>query len=148
MRTKKENIDLTQASSCICFNLRKTSRTITKIYDEALRVVNLRVTQFSILAFVYYYKNITITLLSNELAMDRTTLTRNLKPLERGKFIDIRKQEDPRYKTISLTSKGKEIFQNALPVWSQVQANVVQRIGLADADHLISELNRIRNTAR
>ena len=84
------SIELGQVvSSCACFNLRKASRVVTQHFDEILKPSGLLITQFTILVAIAMAKSGTINELAERLVMDRTTLTRNLKPMEREGWLKV-----------------------------------------------------------
>ena len=95
--------------SCINFNLRKAARAVTAIYDRSLAPVGITSTQFSIMIALAYYPEHSMSALSKFLVMDRTTLTKNLKPLMREKLIEPAAGEDRRQRLLSLTDKGAEL---------------------------------------
>ncbi|MEB3216054.1 MAG: MarR family winged helix-turn-helix transcriptional regulator [Nostocales cyanobacterium 94392] len=116
-------------STCACFNLRKASRVITQHFDEVLKPSGLLVTQFTILAAVTIAKSATINELAQKLVMDRTTLTRNLKPLERKGWIKSEPGRDQRTRMITLTTNGETVLAKALPLWKQAQSTVEETLG-------------------
>ena len=130
---KSPKIDLTKRSenvqNCTCFNLRKTARAVTQLFDEALKPCGLYATQFTLLAAVSSKENVAITELSKALVMDRTTLTRNLKPLQKSGWIEVTPGEDKRTRTLSLTHSGKKVLKQAMLHWKKVQNKVVQTLG-------------------
>ena len=73
--------------SCICVNLRRASRAISQLYDEAMAASGLKVTQFSLLRAVERNEPVAITVLADDMELDRTTLARNLAPLERDRLL-------------------------------------------------------------
>jgi len=75
--------------NCTCFNLRKTARAVTHLFDEALRPCGLHATQFTLLAAIASKDDPTITELSKALVMDRMTLTRNLNPLQKNGWVEV-----------------------------------------------------------
>jgi DNA-binding MarR family transcriptional regulator len=116
-------------ASCACFNLRKAARAITQHYDEALKPSGLRATQFSILAVLSKLTPAPVARLSQVLVMDRTTLTRNLKPLVGQGLIAIQPgEEDRRRRCVLLTVKGGKALKAALPHWQAVQEQVIGRL--------------------
>ena len=117
------------ANTCTCFNLRKATRVLTQIFDEQLKPSGLLITQFTILVAIAQVGSGTINDLADRLVMDRTTLTRNLKPLEREGLITIQPGEDRRLRIISLTLKGRNALAAALPLWEQAQASVIDGLG-------------------
>ncbi|WP_424101859.1 MarR family winged helix-turn-helix transcriptional regulator [Moorena producens] len=125
---------------CTCFNLRKATRVVTQIFDDKLRPSGLRATQFSILAVMAGAKSSTINKLAQTLAMDRTTLTRNLKPLEKQGLIEISPGEDRRTRLVALTAKGQENLTQALPLWEQAQTEVIEKLGVGPWHNLLERL--------
>ena len=102
---------------------------MTQVYDRAIQPTGLRATQFSILAMLAIGGASTITSLSGFLVMDRTTLARNLKPLEKRGLISIARGEDRRKKTVALTDTGADMLRAALPRWEKAQAEVIEAMG-------------------
>lgn len=127
-------------STCACFNLRKAARTVTQHFDEILKPSGLLITQFTILVAVEMAQTATINQLAEILVMDRTTLTRNLKPLEREGWLKIESGRDRRTREIGLTPEGKAILAKALPLWKQAQDSVVEAFGQQRLNILLSYL--------
>ncbi|WP_347277846.1 MarR family winged helix-turn-helix transcriptional regulator [Leptolyngbya sp. FACHB-711] len=127
-------------STCACFNLRKTSRVITQHFDEILKPSGLLITQFTILVAVALAKSGTINELAEILVMDRTTLTRNLKPLEREEWLKSEPGQDQRTRVVSLTPNGKAALAKALPLWKQAQDSVEEVLGQERWSALLSHL--------
>jgi DNA-binding MarR family transcriptional regulator len=116
-------------ANCTCANLRKVTRVVTQAYDVALKPAGLKATQFSLLATLANRGDTPLTLLATTLLMDRTTLTRNLKPMVRRGLIRIEQEEDQRVRKICLTEEGKQIYETALPLWEGVQLRIVESLG-------------------
>ena len=127
-------------STCACFNLRKASRVVTQHFDEILKPSGLLVTQFTILAAVSIAKSATVNELAEILVMDRTTLTRNLKPLERGSWLKSEPGQDQRTRVISLTANGEAILAKAFPLWSQAQSRVEEILGQQHLSEMLAHL--------
>lgn len=141
-----DNVDeekLAQCSRCACFNLRKASRLITQLFDRAIMPYGLRGTQFSILAVLSAAGPETISRLSENLVMDRTTLTRNLRPMEKAGMIKLVRGGDPRTKRVFLTPKGKKAFAGAYPHWEKTQNRIIGKLGHGRFNALIRELSDI-----
>jgi len=136
----KDNETLAVAE-CTCFNLRKATRTVTQLFDETMQPVGLRATQFTLLAAISSFGSVAIRKLSKALVMDRTTLTRNLKPLESQQLVKIVPGEDRRTRTLTLTDKGKRALKKALPYWQQAQLQVIERLGGRRWKELLKNLN-------
>ena len=129
--------------TCVGFNMRKAARMVTKHYDAMLEPTGLRSTQFHILATVARHENLPITRLAELLVMDRTTLTRNLKPLEKEEWIAYsHSAEDRRQRTVTITSLGHGVLQKALPLWEQAQGRLLDRIGEENGRGLLANLWR------
>jgi DNA-binding MarR family transcriptional regulator len=129
--------------NCACFNVRKSARVLTQHYDAALQPVALRATQFSILAVLSACSGITVTELAHHLMMDRTTLTRNLRPLEKQGLVNTSPGEDKRTRLIELSKKGKNKLEKAIPLWKQAQKQVTRYMGSNRFNEFLTELNYI-----
>lgn len=140
---KPEISEIAECQHCACFNLRKAARSITQIYDSALQPLDLRSTQFTVLAVARVRGNLSISELAEQMAMDRTTLTRNLKPLEKRGLIWIGSGPDRRTKMVSVTGEGKNLLSLAFPIWQEVQRRVVERFGTHRFESLLGELNEL-----
>jgi len=135
--------DLSQFGDCACFNLRKAARIVTQIYDDALRPTGLRATQTPILATLLAHAPLTVAELSERTALDRTTLTRSLKPLERDGLIRSRPGGDRRVRELLLTPRGKRVLEKAYPIWLAVQQRVRRRVGASAMDELVGGARRV-----
>ena len=114
---------------CLAFNLRRATRLVSQHYDNALRSHGLRITQFNLLAVLANTGPITIGSLANEFAIDRTTLTRNLKVLEQDGYVEQAAGSDRRTKIVALTTAGAKQYEQALPAWRSAHAELVERLG-------------------
>src|SRR5215471_497388 len=107
---------------CKCFAVRSAARHVTQLYDQLLAPVGLRVTQFSILAELRRRGPLTINALVDDMVMDRTTLGRNIQPLERDGLIRIEPApSDRRAKELHLTRAGENRLQAGLKAWAKAQ---------------------------
>jgi len=96
---------------CCCFNMRKVTRAVTQYFDRFLEPAGVRATQFTLLVALFSTKGKTLTEIAETLVMDRTTLTRNLKPLEKTGLIATVVTLDKRSKAYVLTEKGEQIVE-------------------------------------
>jgi DNA-binding MarR family transcriptional regulator len=128
-------------NDCNCSSLRGAARAVSAAYDEALRPSGLRTTQFSILDKVAVLGEVSMGDLADLLAMDRSTLGRNLKPLEREKFLKISVGEDRRARIIATTASGRKRLEMAYPLWKAVQARFERKVGKREAKKIL-ELTR------
>src|SRR5262245_65156445 len=107
---------------CTCLRLRKAARRVSQIYDQHLEPFGLTVTQYGVLGHLATFDGISIGELAEKLVMDPTTLTRNLRPLQRQGFVAIKPdRRDRRTRALSLTVPGRKAFERAKPGWVRAQ---------------------------
>jgi DNA-binding MarR family transcriptional regulator len=129
---------------CNCFALRSAARHISQLYDQFLAPAGLRGTQFSILAKLKRLGPTTINALADEMVMDRTTLGRNVLPLERDGLISIAPSAaDRRAKELRLTKAGEQRLQQALAAWSHAQERFETSFGVKRAAELRAMLRAV-----
>jgi DNA-binding MarR family transcriptional regulator len=122
--------NLPRVEECTCLAVRQAARHITQFYDQHLAPFYLRTTQFSILAKLKQLGPMTINALADELVMDRTTLGRNILPLEREGLISVVPgRVDRRSKELRLTKAGIERLGAARKAWSQAQTRFATIFG-------------------
>ena len=115
---------------CNCFVVRSAARHVTQLYDQFLAPVGLHVTQFSVLAKLKRLGPTTINALAKEMVMDRTTLGRNVQPLERDGLVKIEASAtDGRAKVLRLTKIGEKRLQAGRDAWEQAQLRFDTRFG-------------------
>ncbi len=134
-------------AQCCCFNLRKVTRAITQFFDRHLEPADIRATQFTLLLTLASASGKTLTEMAEGLVMDRTTLTRNLKPLEKSELITTLKLVDRRTKGYVLTEKGRMAIEKGIPLWRKAQEHVVGKLGEAKYRDLMKELDLVRSFA-
>lgn len=145
METKNEkNKFVSLPSICPVFNIRAASRIITQIFDDTLKPSGLQVTQFTVLVGVHIFDTPSINVLAKGLVMDRTTLTRGLKPLESEGFIKIVSGEDKRTRFVKLTAKGKSAIEKTLPYWEKAREIVAKEFGEQNLGGLLKDLESVR----
>ena len=113
---------------CNCIALRQIALKLTKIYDEALIDTGIKITQYSLLKNIEKIDSPNINHLAITTQLDRSTLTRNLKKLERMKLIFFKFGDDKRNKIISLTPHGKQILTKANISWKTIQDQVSKNL--------------------
>lgn len=118
-----------RSATCTCFGLRRLARRVSRLYDTRLAPHGLRVTQYSLLSILAAGDSATLTALADRLEMDRTTLTRNLRPLVAQGLIAIEPGDDPRARRARLTGPGRERQRAARPAWRQAQREVGSLLG-------------------
>lgn len=122
---------------CLCLAAQRAARTLARRFDEALRPADLTSGQFSLLMSLNQPSPPSIGSIANLLAMDRTTLTANLKPLERRGLLDIAVDpEDRRSRRLVLTAKGRRVLAEALPIWQRLHAEIDRSLAPLDAGAL------------
>jgi len=126
--------------NCTNFNLRKAARVVTHLYDEMLKPSGLRSTQFSLLTVLSLGEAETISNLAHKLVMDRTTLTRNLKPLQSQRWIKRVSGEDRRTRAWAITPKGRKVLAQALPLWQKAQRDTMSLLGKERWNGLLDHL--------
>jgi DNA-binding MarR family transcriptional regulator len=130
--------------SCLCLRVQRASRTIGRRFDEALRPVGLNNWQFSLLMALNRPSALTVNGLAEELGMDRTTTTKNLRPLERRGLLEIRQdEEDARVRRIVLTDAGRALLADAVQHWQAANDAVAARLKGGDLARVHSALETI-----
>jgi DNA-binding MarR family transcriptional regulator len=114
---------------CMCGNFRRTSRSLTQLYENALRPLGLRATQLTIMQALSRAGEVSQRQLGEMLAMDTTSLTRTLRIMRRHAWITERPGEDRRERLLSLASAGEKKLARVLPIWEKVQARLRGELG-------------------
>lgn len=130
--------------TCACHKIRMAARAVTRAYDDALRPAGLRATQVALLAAVAAEGALSITSLAAAVGMDRSTLTRNLAPLEKEGLLAVGDEGWRRSRELSLTARGRARLQAATPLWEKAQRRLRRELGdrawddaRATLDHVI-----------
>jgi len=123
-------------TDCLCVNLRRAARAMTALYDEALAPAGIKVTQYSLLCAVERNEPAAIGTLSEELDLDRTTLARNLNPLQRDGLIDVAAGSDRRVTEVRLTRNGRRAIDKARPLWTRAQTEIAARLASGRIEQL------------
>ena len=130
--------------TCLCLHLQRAARAVARRFDEALRPLGLTSGQFSLLMSLNRPEPPTIGSVAALLAMDRTTLTANLKPLERRGLVELRIDSgDRRSRRLVLTQPGRNLLTQALPVWRSRHIAIENLLTCSDADALRAELRAL-----
>ena len=129
---------------CLCTSLRQAALAATQIYDEALQPSGLKITMFRLLRRISKAGQPTISELARIVDLDRSTLGRNLRVLERAGHVKLDGGQDERSKIVSLTAKGTANLEKALPLWAKAQRTMQARLGdeKAAVYGILSKLNR------
>lgn len=116
--------DLSAARGCHCLAVRRTARAITRLYEEKLRPHGLRATQFSILAALALKGPTRVGELADLLGLERTSLTRSARVLERQGWVGTAPSDDARERPLRLTAAGRRKLEDAFPAWREAQEMV------------------------
>jgi DNA-binding MarR family transcriptional regulator len=131
------------AISCNCLAIRQAARHVTQLYDQHLAPTGLRTTQFSVLARLDRVGPLAISELAASMVMDRTTMGRALRPLEREGLVAIGPGRDGRTRALSVTPAGKQRLKEAMPLWRGAQRVFEARYGSSEAADLRASLRRL-----
>lgn len=127
--------------ACLCLHLQRAARAVARRFDAALRPLQLTSGQFSLLMSLNRPEPPTIGSVAALLAMDRTTLTANLKPLHRRGLVEVMADEaDKRSRRLVLTPSGRQLLAAALPTWRRTHVEVEGLLGSASPDRLRADL--------
>ncbi|WP_437588909.1 MarR family winged helix-turn-helix transcriptional regulator [Sorangium sp. So ce1000] len=132
--------------NCPGARIRQASRLFSRVYDEALRPLGIQASQLSVLVAVALFgeNGATIGALAKALVMDRTTLTRNVKPLERVGLLRVaRAPNDARARVIFLSRAGERMIESAFPLWELAQKRVGRVLGAERVDNLRTQLSDV-----
>ena len=130
--------------ACLCLHVQRAARALARRFDEALRPFDLTSGQFSLLTSLNRPEPPTIGSVAALLAMDRTTLTANLKPLERRKLLKIAvDKEDKRSRRLVITAAGRALLQKAYPLWKATHVEVEFLIAPGSAENLRKALRSL-----
>ena len=133
--------------TCTVFNLRKASRAVTQLYEEIMKPSGILPTQFTLLVATRNRGPITISSMAEVLVMDRTTLTRNLKPLIRDGLLKVATGKDQRSREVSLTPRGLQTLEQAIPLWSEAQRKIRKSLGTDRLDQLLGDVKAVVSAA-
>src|SRR5271165_1117618 len=137
-------ITLLVRANCLCLHLQRAARAVGRRFDQALRPLDLTNGQFSLLMSLNRPLPPKIGDVARLLAMDRTTLTANLKPLERRGLVEVAiDKADKRSRRLCLTPSGRELLAAAVPIWRGTHAAIEQVVAESGADRLRADLRAL-----
>jgi DNA-binding MarR family transcriptional regulator len=128
---------------CGCFNLRRASRAVTRLYDQALEPGGLRSTGFVALTVVEAEGEMTLPKLAVRLGVDRSTLTRNLAPLRKAGLLEVVQRGVARTGTARVTAKGRAALKRCVPLWHDAQTRFEAAVGSERWQGLLAGLDVI-----
>jgi len=136
----KRQLDMTAVENCVCFNLRAATRAVTQFYDAEMRRHGIRPTQGTILESLIAKESWSMSELSEWLGVERTTLVRNLQPLQRDGLVQIEGGGRGRMVQLTITPKGRKQIEKFEPAWRVAQAAVVNTLGADRWSALLRDL--------
>ncbi len=132
-RAKLADANPLRVNECLCLHLQRAARAVARRFDDAFRPLGLTSGQFSLMFALTRMEKPGISAVANVLAMDRTTLTANLKPLKRDGLVKIAiDKEDRRGRHLTLTASGRALLATALPVWRRTHADIDRLLSRPD----------------
>src|SRR5881275_1267513 len=140
IHTMPKELDLSAVENCVCFNLRWVTRKVTQFYDAEMRRHGIRPTQGTILASLNARKTWNMAELSDWLGMERTTLVRNLRPLQRDGLVQISGGGRGNRVELAITTKGRKQIEKLTPAWKSAQSAVVKTLGEKRWSTILSDL--------
>lgn len=129
---------------CLCLHAQRAARALARRFDEALKEVGLNNGQFSMMMSLNRPDSPTMGQVADFLAMDRTTLTAKLKPLQRRGLVEVSPDEkDRRSRRLALTDEGRKVLASAVPIWRREHGILDEELGDIEAGRLRAELMKI-----
>jgi DNA-binding MarR family transcriptional regulator len=138
-RMSKE-LDMSAVENCVCFNLRWVARAVTQFYDAEMRRHGIRPTQGTILLALKGKKSWSMADLSDWLGLERTTLVRNLRPLQRDGFVQAVGGGRGNRVELAITAKGRKQIEKLTPAWKSAQSAVLKTLGEKRWSGILSDL--------
>jgi len=136
-------LDLSTMDNCVCFNLRCVSRAVTRFFDAEVRRLGIRPTQTPILGALQAKEGWSMADLSEWLGMERTTLVRNLRPLQRDGLVRAKGGGRGTHVELVITEKGRSTLAKTLPVWRGAQEQVVAILGKQRWSTIMGDLAKV-----
>lgn len=134
--------------SCACEGTRRTARALTQHYERSMAASGVRATQLPILLALSVRGAVPVTPLADALAIDRTTLTRNLTALVGLGLVSIADGPDRRVRIVSITARGRSVLDQSIAQWDEAQASVEERFGRVRLQRLLGELDALTERLR
>ena len=143
MRNKTDDAPALELSQCNCLVIRQAARRVSQFYDAHLAPLGLKTSQYSILSKLNRLGPMSINEIADAMVMDRTTIGRAVRPLERDGFVKVEAAEDGRKRVINLTAAGRERAKEALAAWRQAQKEFELAYGPGAAKKLRTALRDV-----
>ena len=130
-------------TQCLCTNLRRAARGVSRHYDGALDGFGINVAQYSLLSNLKRLDQPSISTLAEAMGLDRSTLGRNVRVLEAEGLVALADGDDQRNRVVLLTEAGTQLLRAAHPAWEQAQIELVERLGAGQRDELVRLLDQL-----
>ena len=132
------------SGACLCLGLRRATRQLSRIYDDALAAHGLTIGQFGIIGHIEALEAPAVQTLADHLGMDQSALSRSLKPIEKAGLVASRTdQHDGRRRVLVLTRKGRQRFNQASEAWKAAQERIQDTVGANQTQDLRSRLSEL-----
>ncbi len=131
------------ARQCACANFRKVTRKLTQLYDDSLSEMGIRSTQLIVLIHIRIHGPTSTAALARELLMERSTLSRNLRPLVERGLVTSHKTPTGRVQSVEISKAGMEAILEAVPHWQKTQEKIVQAVGAKNWERILGDLDAV-----
>ena len=143
-----KELDMSAAENCVCFNLRWVARAVTQFYDAEMRRHGIRPTQGTILLALNAKESWNMAELSDCLGLERTTLVRNLQPLQRDGLVTADGGGRGNRVELTITAKGRKQVEKFMPAWESAQSTAVQVLGEKRWSALLADLEKVASALK
>ena len=143
-----KELDMATVENCVCFNLRWVARAVTQFYDSEMRRHGIRPTQGTLLLALNAKESWTMAELSDCLGLERTTLVRNLQPLQRDGLVTADGGGRGRRVELAITAKGRKQVEKFMPAWESAQSTAVQVLGEKRWSALLADLEKVASALK
>ena len=133
---------------CACTTVRRASRVLARAFDAAIVPAGVSVTQLAVLRAIQRHEGLALTRVAEDLCMDRTSLYRAVRTMQRAAWVSVHEGADARARTAVVTAKGRRVLEAADPHWERMQTAIVDRFGRKEWATLVAELQRLAACAR
>ena len=138
-----QELDFSVRQNCVCFNLRRVARVVTQFFDAEMRRHGIRSTQGMLLSALHSTGMTNMAELSEILGMERTTLLRNIRPLQRDGLVSVEGGGQGGFVELSLTAKGRKQIEKLAPAWESAQQTAVKVLGKERWSAILADLEKV-----
>lgn len=130
--------------ACVCIRLRRAANALTSYYDAGLKEAGITVNQYSALVHLKKLKSASVSDLAKNMRLERSTLVRNLKPLQKAGYIKDISKDSERNRKLILDASGESLLKMADPLWMKAQETVKERLGEEEIEKLLEVLAKLQ----